>query len=180
MAGSLLMVDTFTVSSAVGSVTLGGGSSGSSSYNFAINTDDVYMATWQDWQPASDTVVQYVRLTKSGTTQSDAEYDEAYKNISADAGFGNSTLNNATQWSWGWGGTNTGESSQGIMYLYNFNSSSLYSFMQAETVNVNYAANMRGFASGGVHTVASASDGLTFLFHSGNIASGTFTLYKVI
>jgi hypothetical protein len=31
-----------------------------------------------------------------------------------------------------------------------------------------------------VHTVASASDGVNFKMSSGNINSGTFTLYKVV
>jgi hypothetical protein len=31
-----------------------------------------------------------------------------------------------------------------------------------------------------VHTVESASDGVNFKMSSGNISSGTFTLYKVV
>ena len=44
MSGSLVLVDEFTTSSAVASVTIGGGSSGSSSYNYAIATTyNVYL-----------------------------------------------------------------------------------------------------------------------------------------
>ena len=44
MSGSLIKVDEFTVTSALSDVIIGGGSSGSSTENFAIdNTYDVYV-----------------------------------------------------------------------------------------------------------------------------------------
>ena len=169
----LVQVATNTVTSAVASVTLTG-----------IDSDDVYMVAFNNVKPSGDPVVLYGRLTKTdgsggGTTQSDAEYDYAYRGLYSDTSFSNGASANTTQWAWGWNGTDTGESSQGTMYLYNFNSSSEYSFQTSDTVNVNHSANTRGFAEGGVHTVASASNGITFLYHSGNITAGTFTLYKV-
>ena len=184
MAGSLIQVDTFTVSGAVGSVTLGGGTDGSSSNNFEINTDDVYMVAFNNMQPDSDIRVLYSRVEKTdgsggSTIQSDANYDEAYKELSADQGFDNGAYDSQTQWAWGWNGTGTSETSQGIMYLYNFNSSG-YSFMQAEILEHTHSAVSRGQGSVGAHTVASASNGIKFFYHTGNIASGTFTLYKVL
>ena len=176
----LVQVDTFTVSSAVSSVTIGGGSSGSSSYNFAINTDDVYMVVYNNWKPVTDTVVQKFRLTKSGTAQSDSEYDSSYKELKSGASFSNGALANQQAFQFEFTGSDTGETGQGIIYLYNFNSSSEYSFVSFETVTVNHVAWASGVAGGGAHSVASASDGLNFHFHSGNIASGTFTMYKVI
>ena len=184
MAGSLIQVDTFTITSAVASVTLGGGTDGSSSNNFEINTDDVYMVAFNNMQPDSDVRVLYSRVEKTdgsggSTIQSDANYDEAYKAIRADAGFDNGAYDSQPQWAWGWNGTGTSETTQGIMYLYNFNSSG-YSFMQAEIVAHTHSATSWGFGSGGAHTVASASNGISFFYHTGNIASGTFTLYKVV
>ena len=44
----LEQVDHFTVTSDVTSVIIGGGSGGSSSENFAINTDDVYVLTYHN------------------------------------------------------------------------------------------------------------------------------------
>jgi len=180
MAGKLVQVDTFTVSTPVASVTIGGGSSGSSSYNFAINTDDVYMVAFNNWKPVTDTVVQKFRVTKSGTAQSDSEYDSAYKELKSGGSYNNGYLTNQQAFQFEFTGSDTGETGQGIIYLYNFNSSSQYSYVSFETVTVNHVAWASGVAGGGAHSVASASDGLNFHFHSGNIASGTFTMYKVI
>ena len=43
MAASLVLVDTFTVTSSVASVIIGGGTNGSSSYNYSI--DDTFDVT---------------------------------------------------------------------------------------------------------------------------------------
>ena len=165
----LVQVATTTVTSAVSSVSLTG-----------IDSDDVYMVAFENFAGATDTVVRRARLTKGGTIQTDAEYDSAFEGIYADASFDNSNTPNQTDFSFGWSGTGTYEKCAGIMYLYNFNNSSEYSFGTFEAVGVNFAANTRGFAGGFVHTVASASDGISFHLHSGNVASGTFTLYKVV
>ena len=185
MTNKLIQVDTFTISSGVASVILGGGTDGSSGNNFEINTDDTYMVAFNNMAPDSDIRVLYSRVTKtdgSGGASEDStgNYDEAYKALYADAGFSNGQYENSNQWAWGWNGTGTSESVQGLMYLYHFNSGSLYSFMQAEIVGVTHTPVTRGFGSGGVHTTASASNGITLFYHTGNIASGTFTLYKVL
>tara|TARA_R100000655_G_scaffold83918_1_gene123527 strand:+ start:57 stop:563 length:507 start_codon:yes stop_codon:yes gene_type:complete len=168
MAGSLIQIATSTVTSAVSSVTLTG-----------IDSDNVYMVTINNWASVDDTVVQRLRITKSGTAET-ADYDSAYKGLYSDAGFGNGALNNNTDFEFQFTGNATGETCSAILYLYNFNSSSLYSFAQYESVGVNQSTNSRGVAGGMTHKVASSSDGLNFRFHSGNIASGTFTLYKVV
>ena len=165
----LVQVATTTVTSPVASVTLTG-----------IDSDDVYMVAINNWQPEDDTVVQRFRVTKSGTAQTDAEYDIAGKEFKADTSFSNSAITNFSEFSMQFQGNSTGETAQVILYLYNFNSSTEFSFITTEHVNVNFGGNNHGFMGGGVHTVASASDGLLFRYHTGNIASGTFTLYKVV
>ena len=77
----LIQVATATVTSAVASVTLTG-----------IDDDSVYMVTHNNWSPVDDTVVCRFRVTKSGTAQSDANYDSASKSIASDTSFGNSAL----------------------------------------------------------------------------------------
>ena len=166
--GKLVQVATETVTSAVASVTLTG-----------IDSDDVYMLAINNYTTCFMIVVQRFRVTKSGTAQTDANYDSAYKELKADTSFSNGALTNNSDFQ-----LNLQEMAQGkyqaILYLYNFNSSSEYSFVAYESVQVNQTPNNHGTAGGGVHTVASASDGIQFRFHSGNISSGTFTLYKVI
>ena len=169
MAGQLVQVSTNTVTSAVASVTLTG-----------IDSDDVYMIAINNWKPVDDTVVQRFRVTKSGTADSTSNYDSAYKELKADTSFSNGSLANNSDFQFQFAGNGTGETCQAILYLYNFNSSSEFSYVSYDSVQVNQTPNNHGTSGGGCHTVASASDGIEFRFHSGNIASGTFTLYKVV
>ena len=164
----LVQVSTNTVSSAVSGVILTG-----------IDSDDVYMVAFNNVVGATNNVGLQIQLTKSGTAQSDSEYDYAYKNLRTDTTYSNTSGTNQTAISLGNTGTATSESSQGIIYLFNFNSSSEYSFFTNETCHFNATPFLTGAQGGIVHTVASASDGVNFNMSSGNIASGTFTLYKV-
>ena len=66
------------------------------------------------------------------------------------------------------------------MYLYNFNNSSEYSFITMENVNRNQGGALKGRQGGAVLTETQATDGVQFFMSSGNIASGTFTLFKVV
>ena len=165
----LVQVATNTVSSAVSGVILTG-----------IDSDDVYMVAFNNVVGATNNVGLQIQLTKSGTAQSDSEYDYAYKNLRTDTTFSDTSGTNQTAISLGNTGTATSESSQGIIYLYNFNSSSEYSFFTNETCHFNATPFLTGAQGGIMHTVASASDGVNFKMSSGNIDSGTFTLFMVV
>ena len=65
----------------------------------------------------------------------------------------------------------------GVLYLFNFNNGSEYSFITLEESSFNSLSQSTGRQGGGVHTVASASNGIQFFMASGNIASGEFKLY---
>ncbi len=165
----LLQVATNTVTSAVASVTLTG-----------IDSDDVYMVTVNNVAPATDSVICYMNITKSGSADTTANYDFAYKDLKAYSSFSNVASTNQSRLNVGYFGTGTSETFNSIIHLYNFNSSSEYSFGITEDTNGNSTYDLKGQQGGFVHTVASASDGLYFYMSSGNIASGTFTLYKVV
>ena len=171
--GKLVQVATTTVTSAVASVTLTG-----------IDSDDVYMVAYNNVTPSTDVRSISLRVTKSGTNDSTANYDYAYKVLNSSTTFGNAAFTNDNEFQYLVAdsvGTGTSESANGIIYLYNFNSSSEYSFVTAEVTEVNSSTTSRGNQGGGVHTVASASDGVYFFDTAGgNIASGTFTLYRVV
>jgi hypothetical protein len=169
MAGSLVQVATSTVTSATAGVTLTG-----------IDDDSVYMCVVSNVAPTTDGATPYFRVTKSGTADTTANYDYAVKQLRADAGFSNNAEVNITMWKSNDVGTSTQEVLNQILYLYNFNLSSAYSFMQQEISQRSASGLFRGRQGGAVHTVASASDGMYFYMSSGNIASGTFTLYKVV
>ena len=172
MAGKLVQVATNTVTSPVASVTLTG-----------IDSDDVYMVAFNNVFASANDDFQ-IRITKSGTAQTDSNYDRASKDLKTDAAFGNTSGTNLTEIDFSAGiGTSGTNSFNAIIYCYNFNSSSEYSFITNENVTMRDDANniLFGFQGGAVHTVASASDGIHFFLSGGNnITSGTFTLYKVL
>lgn len=169
MAGQLVQVATNTISSAVSSVTLTG-----------IDDDSVYLFTWVGVTCASDVNQNQIRVTKSGTAQSDSEYDFASKQLFASTSFVDNGQVNQTSFIDLYIGNNTGEMANGLMYLYNFNNSSEFSFVTREQVSLSHVAQTQGVMGGGVHTVASASDGVNYFMASGNLTGGTFTLYKVV
>ena len=169
MAGQLVQVATNTVTSAVASVTLTG-----------IDSDDVYMLTCNNVNPSTDGGVFYMRVTESGTPNTSSNYDNAFKAFRADASFGNGYNTNTTIWSAAQIDSTTG-SYNAIYHLYNFNNSSEYSFQtKEESFVLQTSGYLFGYQGGGVFTSTSACDGVQLFFHTGNIASGTFTLYKVV
>jgi len=186
MAGSLVQVDTFTVSSAVSSIIIGGGTDSSSGIDFEINTDDVYMLTAVGIKTATDNTYTKLRVTKSdgsggASADTTSNYDLAYEVLRADAAFStNEEQNEAEAYINHSLGTGTSELGNFIIYLYNFNSSSEYSFGSVETCDVRYDTKLMSRTGGFAHTVASASNGVQLYMSSGNIAGGTFTLYRMI
>ena len=168
MAGSLIKIAETTVSSGVSSVTLTGIDSTYDVYKFIINgiTAD------------TDSSLIEIRVTKSGTADTTSNYDEAAKQLKVFSSFVNNSDTNATSWGLNNVGTNANSSSHIIAYLFNFANASEYSFVTFEENTSDSSLNVRGKQGGGVHTVASASDGVNvFLSTGGNIEAGTFTLY---
>tara|TARA_R110000782_G_scaffold112982_1_gene202921 strand:+ start:106 stop:624 length:519 start_codon:yes stop_codon:yes gene_type:complete len=170
MAGSIIQVATTTLTSATSNVTLTG-----------IDTNDAYMVTGVGVGVETNIREVNMRITKGGSAQSDSEYDYAYKGLVSNAVFYNVSAVNQAFIRWDSDlGTGTSELSNFIIYLYNFNSSSEYSFGTLEEVNVNHDEKASGKAGGFTHTVASASDGVNFQGESSsNLLTGTFTLYKI-
>ena len=164
----LLQVATNTVSSAVASVTLTG-----------IDSDDVYMVAYSNAFMSSDGARLRVRFTVGGSADTSSNYDSARKDMYANQSFYNSSGANGTYLNGFSLGTTNPESSKGLYYLYNFNDSSEYSFVTIELQETNNAGENAGLVGGAVLTVAQATDGIQFYASTGNIASGTFTLYKV-
>ncbi len=166
MAGSLIKIAETTVSSAVASVTLTG----------IDSTYDVYMVRVNQMESVNDNVNPFLRFTVSGTGDSSANYDYAFKTLRADTTFGNDAVTNDNEINLDNIGTGTEEQFNCIMYLFNFNNAE-YSFMTLEGVNRNSGAVLKGRQGGGVLTVSQATDGVEFFMSSGNINNGTFTLY---
>ena len=168
--GKLVQVATETVTSAVSTVELSG-----------INTDDVYMVTFHNVRPTVDNTIIQARIIKSDdTADSTANYDRAVKALRADTTFTNVSSVNQTAFDVEQLGTGTGEATNGIMYLYNFNNASEYNFVTSEMANYQATPILIGGQGGFIHTIEQASKGLQFFIASNTIASGVFTMYKVI
>jgi hypothetical protein len=172
MAGSLIKIDEEIVTSAVASVTLGGANWDSSYdvYMVKINNAELDSATQQSLA---------LRVTVSGTADTTANYDNAMKNLRTASAFVNESATNTTNYQFG-NQINTTSQTQttAILYLFNFNNSSEYSFGTNEAVDFRYNSELFGRQGGFVHTVAQACDGVNIFCISGaNIDSGTFTLY---
>ena len=166
----LIQVATTTVTSATANVTLTG-----------INSDDVYQLVLNNVAPASDNYYLRIRFTESGTANSTSNYDYAqmymqngaFLNLAGTNGDGVNITNHTN-------GTGTSETTNGIFPIYNANNSSDYTFMTTESSNVDSSNDNYGSQGGLLFTVNSAVDGVYLYYTTGNIASGTFTLYKVV
>ena len=146
-------------------------------------TDDVYLVAMNNVRPTTNDKDLFCRVTVSGTADSSSEYDYAYKQLRADTTFGNTANTNQTSWrlEYAIGNVADEEMFNGLMYLYNFNNSSEYSFMTLEGSNRSQGQNLLAETGGGVQTEAQSCNGLEFFWESSStFASGTFTLYKVI
>ena len=170
MAGKLVQVATETISSATASVDLIG-----------TTTDDVYMVTANNIGVETNDRQWGLRVLKSSSADVTANYDFASKNLRTDTSFSNNGQTNQTLYSSTFLGTAGNETGNFICYLYNFNSSSEFSFFTFEETSRAFNTHLTGATGGCVHTVASASNGIQILGgQSSNLTSGTFTLYKVI
>ena len=169
MAGQLIQVNTATVTVATPSVTLTG-----------IDSDDVYMVAVNNSTSSVDVCNYNIRFTTSGTPDTTSNYDFARFGLDASATFEKTGIQNSAQPTLGNGGTGTSEQMNWIIYLFNFNNASEYSFMTFESTGLERTPKLKAFQGGMVHTVAQACDGIQFFYSSGNITGGTFTLYKVV
>ena len=169
MAGSLIKIDEEIVTSAVASVTLGG-ADWDSSY-------DVYMVQYLNVFMSSSGAKNRIRFTVSSSADTSANYDRASKQMYTNQSFYNSSSTNQTFIDSLGLGTTQDKSDYGILYLFNFNNASEYSFITREQIQTNSASETAGIMGGAVLTVAQTTDGIQFFADTGNIASGTFTLY---
>jgi len=177
-AGSLIKVDEFSISSAVSSVIIGGGSSGSSSENFAIdNTYDVYILQYHDLFMSGDGNAARIRFTVSGSADTSSNYDNARQHSYSNQGYWDGANQNIDYMPNLSGGTTSPEGQQGVMHLFNFSNASEYSFATVELLGATETPEYYGVNGGFCLTVAQATDGVQFYANANNIASGNFALY---
>ena len=169
MAGSLIKVDEEIISYATSSVTLTG----------IDTTFDVYKLVISNVHPSVDNANLGIRVTESGTPNTTNNYDNAAKFFrSGSSSFGNSANTNQSYFGFGsYIGSDTGEGASGVHYIFSANLSGEYTFLTHERVQVAGSEELSGEQGGGLFTSTSSVDGVHIFISSGNMETGTFTLY---
>ena len=172
MPGSLIKIDEEIVSSAVSSVTLGGAN--------WDNSYDVYKVVVSNVVTDTDTQALIFRhLDTSNNPITSANYDVAFKVLRTDTTFENGYGTGVT-FAFivdNYIGTATGEVANAVLYLFNSNNASEYTFHTVESTYRNNTGVLRGAQGGGVLDSAVATKGVSIFMASGNIASGRFSIY---
>ena len=176
MAGSLVLIQETTISSSTATVSLVG----------IDSTFDVYKVVFNNvtFTTTSNTGFR-ARVTVSGTADTTSNYDRASKGLKANASFDNNSATNETSWdiaNTSLDGTVTGSQANGIVYCFNFNNSSEFSFITKESSNFDDrgTVTLNGSQGGAVNRVAQGCDGIQFFANTDNIAGGTFKLYGLV
>ena len=169
MAGSLILVDEYTISSAVASVILGGGSAGTSGANVSIdNTYNVYVVQYLKVFMDTDGAKHRIRFTVSGSQATSSNYNRwADTSVATDASYIESLGL----------GTTEPESDYGTLYLFSFSNANEFSFMTKEQIQTSSAPETAGDMGGAALQVTQACDGIQFYANTGNMASGIYRLY---
>lgn len=167
----LLQVNTNTVSTAVSSVQLTG-----------IEDNNAYMVAFNNVSPTTNEVDLMSRVLESGTPNTTSNYDRAVIGFRSNASFLEIASVNQDKWDLGNNvGTGTSETINGIIYIYNAYNSSEYTHITLHQSELDHSPTHVGFAGGYAFTSTSVVNGIELFFDSSStIATGSFTLYKVI
>jgi hypothetical protein len=173
MAGSLIKIDEEIVTSAVASVELGG-ANWDSSY-------DVYQVVVSNVVTETDTrSLLFRHLDTSNNPITTSNYDVAFKVLRTDTTFENAYGSGTYAYIVdNYIGTATGEIANAVLYLFNSNNASEYTFHTVESTYRNQTGVLRGAQGGGVFDSAVATKGVSLFMSSGNIASGKFSLFAL-
>ena len=167
--------------SQVDSETISGGSTATVTLTW-INSDDVYVVIGYGIENTSDGEDLRGRVTTGGTPDTDSEYDWALKLLKATGSYANEYNSNQDYWRLADGlGNATNEEVDLVMYLYNFNSSSEFSYYTLSNAWYHLTSGvLMGYEGGGLHSVEESNDGISFHFeNANNFTAGTFTLYRI-
>ena len=148
-----------------------------------IDSDNVYMLTIRNLEPVDNAVYPLLRFIVGGSAVATTDYAYANKNIKSAVSFSNMANSSQTQILLlsEQNGNAGQEKFNGICYIYNANDSSEYTNITSENVALDSNTNALGSMGGGTLLDASAVEGVSVLFTSGNVAAGAeMVLYKVL
>ena len=170
MSGSLVLIDSETVSGAVASVTLGG-ANWDSSY-------DVYKVVVNNLECDTDTKSVSFRFLDSSNATINTGYSVAFVTMKANATFSDDygVLTHAPFTDANIG-TGTGEQANGILYIFSANNASEYTHYTQEISYFNNSGVLTGNQGGGNQTSAEVTKGVSIFMSGGNIDKGDFKLF---
>ncbi len=169
----LVQVDTFTITNPIASVFLTG-----------IDSDDVYFVAVNDVQGTTNTELR-ARVTIGGTAQTGAsDYSWATLLLKSGTTPGYfATAGDSSFFSTGYFQNSTTNRTNGLLYLYNFSSTTEYALINVEGTGYYSGSSIEnnGVQGGAIYKqTGTARDGINFISPNGNLLAGTFTMYKVI
>ena len=166
MSGVLKLLDETTVSSAVSSVSLGA-ANWDSSYN-------VYKVTINNLVASASATID-MRFLVSGSADTSSNYDAVAKNVWSGGSFANNAQTDGTDIPFGNTIGSADQYHSSVVYLFNFNHASEFSFITyEETANNSNAIGRQGAA---MLKVDQATNGVLIKAGTETITAGIFKLY---
>ena len=145
------------------------------------DTYDTYCLIGRSYYPDVADQLE-IRVTKSGTAQSDSEYDFSYQSLYGSSQQIIEGADNATHYVQYNSQEESGSDALGnqiVIWCYNFRSTQP-SICTVQSTWEQYQGTLFSSEGGFIHTVNSVSDGLNFTYGgSTNITAGTFTLFAL-
>jgi len=169
--GQLELIETQTVTPSVSTV------------DFIDIKQDIYnvhFLTYNNVQAISDGPTLRIQFYESGVLEVGSVYDYAVQYGNGVGAFGELRSTTATNILFGSNiGGSTSESGQGYVYFYNLGDNTKYSFTTMHTISLNADPNALFYFGSAVLHQASTVDGIRLFLDSGNIDTGTFSLYGI-
>ena len=145
-----------------------------------LGTYNVHFMTFNDIHSANDNVILSIRFYESGVLETASVYQYAYQygNVNGSFGDSRSTVQNRIYTLMNLGNA-TNETANGYSYFYNLIDSSKYSFSTFQSMTINATPNGNMNFGSGVLPQASSVTGINVVMQSGNITSGSISLYGI-
>jgi len=145
-----------------------------------LGTYNVHFMTFNDIHSANNNVILSIRFYESGVLETASVYQYAYQygNVNGSFGESRSTAQNRIYTLMNLGNA-TNETANGYSYFYNLIDSSKYSFSTFQSMTINATPNGNMNFGSGVLPQASSVTGINVVMQSGNITSGTISLYGI-
>jgi len=145
-----------------------------------LGTYNVHFMTFNDIHSANNNVLTNVRFFESGVEETASVYQYAYQygNVAGSFGESRSTSNTRIYTLMNLGNA-TNETANGYTYFYNLTDSTKYSFLTFHSMTMNATPNGNMNFGAGMLPQKSQVTGIKILMQSGNITSGSISLYGI-